>query len=200
MPRYRALVSTFKSTEMAIDRITNTLYFDDTGLTTDAGAIATDIAELFATYRPLPTGFDKVNCRLYDMAEPIPREIQGEHTTDVTSFQGAAGPREVALCLSFYSQRPLPRNRGRLFIGPWAQSQMQERPQPGPHDALNTLKTGLANIGSLDVKWCVYSPTTGPASSTSFKQISAGWIDDEWDTVRSRGLKATVRGAWTMEG
>jgi hypothetical protein len=33
-----------------------------------------------------------------------------------------------------------------------------------------------------------------------FEQVKGGWIDDEWDTVRSRGLRAIGRNAWTMDG
>jgi hypothetical protein len=202
MPRYRALVSTYKSDEMAIDRITNTVYFDDQGVTTDADGLAEDIANHFANYRPLPIGWNRVNCRLYDMAEPAPREIQGEFTATTTNQSGQAnGPREVALCLSFYADRNLPRNRGRLYLGPWTPGHMSERPGADPIAWTVNMRNGLANIGGVDVQWCVYSPTDSIGQATPvFKQVSAGWADDEWDTVRSRGLRAISRNAWTMEG
>lgn len=201
MPRYRALVSTYKSTEMAEDRVTNSLYFDDTGVTTGADGLAEDIATVFATFRQLPPGFDRVNCRMYDMGEPAPREIQGEFThTSPTVSSSPGAPREVALCLSFFSERNLPRNRGRIYIGPWSVTHMNERPSAGPIGSLEQLKTDLANIGGTDVEWCVFSPTTGPASPDSFKKVSAGWVDNEWDTQRSRGLRATARNAWEAEG
>jgi len=188
---------------MAIDKITNTVYFDDRGTVgTNPQNLATDIANLFATYRALPVGWDRVNVRLYDMAEPKPREIQGEFTnTTPTLGSTASGPREVALCLSFYAERNLPRNRGRIYIGPWNAGAMLERPTASLISSLNSLRTGLANIGGTDVQWCVYSPSgTLPGATPAFKQVSAGWVDDEWDTVRSRGLRAINRGPWTMEG
>jgi hypothetical protein len=204
MPRYRALVSTYKNTELAQDYITNTLYFNDTGIGTDAAGLAQDIAEVFATYRSLPTGWNRVNCRLYDMAEPAPREIQGEHTATVTVNGSPAGPREVALCLSYYAERNLPRNRGRIYIGPWTNGQMTERPAAAtgtdPLTILSNLRTLLANIGGVDVEWSVYSPTTPGGITEQFKKITGGWQDDEWDTQRSRGLRATARFAWEMEG
>jgi len=202
MPRYRALVSTYKSTEQAIDRITNTLYFDDQGFQTNALNLATDIANLFATYRSLPTGFNRVNCRMYDMAEPTPREIQGEFTnTTPTQSASPVAPREVALCLSYHSDRNLPRKRGRIYVGPWATGFMSERPQAASITSLQDLRTGLANIGGTDVQWCIYSPTRSlPGQTPVFEQVKGGWIDDEWDTVRSRGLRAIGRNAWTMEG
>jgi hypothetical protein len=202
MPRYRALVSTYKSTELSLDRITNTLYFDDKGATTNAGGLATDIANVFATYRTLPQGWDRVNVRLYDMAEPAPRQIQGEATNSATTqATTGVGPREVALCLSFRSDRNLPRKRGRIYIGPWQSNQLLERPQPSSIASLQTLRTSLANIGGPDVQWCIHSPTRSlPGQTPVFEQVKAGWVDDEWDTVRSRGLRALQRGAWTMEG
>ena len=202
MPRYRALVSTYKSTEQPIDRITNSLYFDDTGVTTDAAGLAEDIANLFATYRQLPTGWDRVNVRMYDMAEPTPREIQGEFTNTATNTTAdAVGPREVACCLSFHGDRNLPRSRGRIYVGPWWAASCQQRPGNGVINDLQALRAGLANIGGIDVRWCVFSPTKTPAGGTpSFEQIQGGWIDDEWDTVRSRGLRASARNPWTMEG
>ncbi len=202
MPRYRALVSTFKSTEQPIDRITNSIYFDDAGLTTDADGLAQDIATLFATYRSLPNGWDRVNVRMYDMAEPTPREIQGEFThTATTATPDAVGPREVACCLSFHGDRNLPRSRGRIYIGPWWAAQCQERPGSGVIADLQVLRQGLADIGGADVNWCVFSPTrTGASSTPVFEQVQGGWVDNEWDTVRSRGLRASARNPYTMEG
>ncbi len=200
MPRYRALVSTYKSTEQPIDRITNSLYFDDMGVNTNADQLAEDIAAIFATTRALPSGFNRVNVRMYDMAEPAPREIQGEFTnTAPVQSAGSTGPREVALCLSFYGDRNLPRQRGRIYVGPWIPG--GERPDAAAIASLITLKTNIANIGGVDVQWCVYSPTRSIGQSTPvFEQVQAGWVDDEWDTIRSRGLRGVVRNAWTMEG
>jgi hypothetical protein len=65
---------------------------------------------------------------------------------------------------------------------------------------LNTLRIELANLGGVDVQWCVYSPTTPGDMSDKFKQVTRGWIDNEWDTQRSRGLRATLRNGWAQEG
>lgn len=210
MPAYvRALVSTYKSTELAIDRITNTVYFkntEDFPLPTDWTALAQDIANLFATYRTLPAGFDRVNVRCYSMEDPVPREIRGEHTQTVAAGQigSNVGPREVALCLSFYADRNLPRNRGRIYIGPWEQTKMQERPAAStgtdPLTSLSLLHQGLQDIGATNIQWCVYSPRTSTDLSVAFKKVTAGWQDNEWDTQRSRGLRPTARYAWEGEG
>jgi hypothetical protein len=207
MPRYRALVSTYKSSELPKDWVTNSVYFDDHGVGTDATQLATDIATLFGTYRSLPLGWDRVNCRLYDMAEPAPRQIQGQFTYTATPVATASGPREVALCLSFYGDANLPSHRGRIYIGPWGYTSLTERPTSPQLTSMTALQVGLRGIGGVDVDWCVFSPklsagqgwTPTGGGEPDFEPISGGWVDDEWDTVRSRGLRLVARGAWTGE-
>jgi hypothetical protein len=41
----------------------------------------------------------------------------------------------------------------------------------------------------------VYSPTTGQT-----KKVEHWWVDDEWDTQRRRGLRATTRDEGTVSG
>jgi hypothetical protein len=201
MPRYRALVSTYKDTETPKDYITNTIYFDDQRVGTDAGNLAQDIATAFATWRVPPAGFNRVTVKMYDMAEPQPREIQAQRTVNMSPGPTASGPREVALCLSFHGERNLPRQRGRIYLGPFQST--PERPPYIP-EAL-ALAESLKGIGGLDVDWCVFSPTesklqgwTDAAGGTpKFHAIKGGWCDNEWDTQRSRGLRATTRNTFT---
>lgn len=199
----RVQVATYKLADLPIDWITNTVYFKKVG--GDVGdpnwqEIAEDVAELFGTYRSKPAGYNTIRAKVYDMEDALPRPIVGEHVFDATPYAtgGNSSPREVSLCLSFYAERNLPRNRGRIYIGPWAGA--VERPAAGDIAWLTALRTGLANIGGVNIEWCVYSPTTPGGLGAQFKQVSAGWIDNEWDTQRSRGLRATTRNPWTMEG
>jgi hypothetical protein len=46
----------------------------------------------------------------------------------------------------------------------------------------------LGALGGVDVDWSVHSPTAGTT-----EKVEHYWCDDEWDTVRSRGLRATTR-------
>jgi len=195
---YRMMVSTFKSTEMAEDHVVNTFYLrrEATILTDeDAGNLAQDAANLFKTYRQLPIGWDRTECRIYDIADPEPREPLAVKQGIGGGISGNCGPREVAFCLSYYADRNLPRNRGRMYLGPWRDTLMAERPGVGgsgisgePRVVVEDLQAGLRALGGVDVDWVQYSPTNGVA-----KDVTFWWADNEWDTMRSRGLKATAR-------
>lgn len=192
MPRYRALVMGRNTTADDEDVVSNTLYFDDHGIGTDAQNLAGDLADIYAANGVFMKGCDEVEVRFYDMGEPVPREIQGQATRAKTL--AISGPREVALCLSFYSQRNVPRNRGRIYLGPSTNG--TERPSDAVMTAAITLAHSFADLGGTDVDWCVFSPTTLTAGGTlndAFKPVSHVWVDDEWDTQRSRGLRATKR-------
>jgi hypothetical protein len=98
-------------------------------------------------------------------------------------------PREVALCLSYFGGRNLPGMRGRIFLpvaytGTWA----GVRPTSTLAGAALELADRLAAVGSGGTDWSVYSRTQGLAFS-----ITDSWVDDEWDTQRSRGLRSTTR-------
>jgi hypothetical protein len=193
MATIRALVSTYQSTVPdPAARIVNVPHFS-TDSPPNFEEMATDIAELFATYRRLPNTWDRVNCRLYDVAAAEPRPILAEATHTATGQQEASGPGEVAVCLSFYSERNLPRSRGRLYIGPWERTMMAPNVSTDGKNWLATLAQGLADIGGTGTDWAVYSPTDGAA-----KSVTNWWVDDEWDTIRSRGIKSTSRSSGTV--
>jgi hypothetical protein len=98
------------------------------------------------------------------------------------------GPRDVALCVSFYADRNLPRQRGRLYIGPIILSLLGERPDATLRDRLLSLADHLNGIGGVNVSWVVHSPTTN-----TDHDITYAWVNDVWDTMRKRDVKETVR-------
>jgi hypothetical protein len=51
--------------------------------------------------------------------------------------------------------------------------------------SLNLLNAGLA---TGTASWAVYSPTNNSAAL-----VANGWVDNEYDVIRSRGRKASVR-------
>lgn len=60
-----------------------------------------------------------VNVKVYDYAALTPRPILYENGFTLLAAGGSQSlPPEAAVCISYYSARNLPRQRGRLFIGP----------------------------------------------------------------------------------
>jgi hypothetical protein len=98
-------------------------------------------------------------------------------------------PREVALCLSYYSGFNRPSLRGRLYIpqilfGGTAGL----KPTVGQQNAVLALKDVFKAPGTSGHQWVVWSKRNKLASI-----VTNVWVDDEWDTVRSRGLRPTTR-------
>lgn len=194
MPQYRVQVTNSNPTEPVRDAIVNTFYLDTDVEIFDefqAGEIADDVNDLWSN---AVLSLGQFKTQIYLMSDPEPRRPIATKTKAVAAST-AIGPREVALCLSYYSEDNVPRRRGRMYLGPWAGSAMSERPGTPPITVLGTLAQGLADLGGLNVQWVVHSPTTG-----EYHNVTHRWIDNEWDTIRSRGRKATTRNLQAIEG
>jgi hypothetical protein len=194
MSKIRAQVITRTGDALARDHCVNTVYFDDFNIDPTAGtdwqAIADQTRDAFLQRQFIPGGYG-AEVKVYNMADAEPRPIKA--TAAFAGYPQASGgsqPREVALCLSYFSERNLPRFRGRMYIGPW--SNAFERPDFNQRNQLVQLAAALGAVGGPDVDWGLWSPTRN-----AFSKITAGWVDNEWDTVRSRGLKATTRNTFT---
>lgn len=119
-------------------------------------------------------------------------------------------PAEVALCLSFRGADTTARarNKGRVYLGPWAFPAMAAGGPDGigggthqysrPHNTLMAnigeaatilLASGHSGVGDGDpCPWVVWSRV-----DHQVRQVVTGWIDNEWDTQRRRGADATTR-------
>lgn len=195
MAQYRMQVALYEANDPARDEITNTFYLDTDTLTSDdVDQLCEDTVALWAGIDVIP-GFGRISCTAYNMADPEPRLPAGEFIGEYAAGSGSGMPREVALCLSYYAGRNTPRLRGRMYIGPFATSFAARRPSSAARDALAELAEGISGLGGVNVQWVQYSPTTG-----DFTNVTNYWIDDEWDTVRSRGLRATTRTTGTVSG
>lgn len=99
-------------------------------------------------------------------------------------------PREVALCLSYYSSYNRPRYRGRLYI-PYAfiTGSLGARPTDAQ---LDYVRIDWANALFRNLP-----PSMGGIVWSTIDKKAYGitnfWVDDEWDTVRSRGGRSTKR-------
>lgn len=170
------------------DWIMNTFYLAFGSVFTDDDweQLAEDACDVWVARSGYPNYVNIVKCSIYDMAQAEPRAPKATVSKPIAG-SGEGGPREVAVCLSYYAGRNLPRLRGRMYIGPWQQADMMERPAAVRTQAMG-IGTGIAALGGLDCDWKQYSPT-----NNLFTTVSNYWCDNEWDTVRSRGLRGDTR-------
>lgn len=191
---FRCLVMS-RDTAQPQNVCTNTLYFKNNSPTADEPeGLASDVLAIYVARSEFTCGANELEVRFYDMEDPEPRPILDQAKQTITKV--APGAREVALCLSFYANRNIPRRRGRLYLGPVAPA--TERPSDGFLNAALAMGDAFAALGGIDIDWGVFSPTDWREHPTNdaedfFYPVTDCWCDDEWDTVRSRGRKATKR-------
>jgi hypothetical protein len=201
------------------DYTTNTLYFRDStgidgviaevlfGAGADWNATAAAWAEaMHDFYEVSTTGHiffatgRGIKCSIYDMASPLPRPVLGAglSTLPASSEVSASGNPVVACTVSFYGGRNLPRQRGRLFLGPMlASAAGSYRLSSGANVGLVTdFKALLAALtvvgGGPSVTPVVYSP-----KSNETHAITNIWMDDRHDVIRSRAPAPTGRATAT---
>jgi len=191
---FRCLVMC-RDTAAPRDVTTNTFYLKNNSPTADEpDGLADDIVALWVARSEFTCGSNEVECRIYDMEDEEPRPILEQHKVAIPL--AVSGPREVALCLSYYADRNIPRRRGRLYLGPLHAT--TDRPSDAFMNAALGLGDALAALGGIDIDWVVFSPTDwaahpGDDAEDFAHPVSDCWCDDEWDTVRSRGRKSTRR-------
>lgn len=126
--------------------------------------------------------------KVYNAEGPPPHFPLGE-ASQGTAFTPTFEPNEIALCLSYYAQWNRPRFRGRLYIPKaFISGTAAKVPTSGQRDEVglwaNALGKGLPSGDYMGV-WS--------RVNHSFAQVTNWFCDDEWDTVRSRGLRSTAR-------
>lgn len=136
-------------------------------------------------------------CKLYTAGGPKPNYPYQEETFNLTSAPSGAGlPTEVALCLSFQGLRipgtPQARRRGRVYIGTLkATVNVNQRPASAAMNALRDAGVNLAadlEVAFTGARWAVWS-----ALDASAVPLTECWVDDSFDTQRSRGQDPTTR-------
>lgn len=188
MATYKVQVSTALDTILPRDRIVNTFHLDDHGALSDPSGLAEDTGALFET---IYSSGREIDVRLYDTGSP-PNYPLGQHVRNL-GVPGPAStrPREVAICLSYYGERNLPRTRGRMYICVAAGQNLTmstNRPNEFAANQCLDLATGIAGLGGPDVDWIYWSSIDG-----SHGPVKHAFVDDEWDTVRKRGFKPSTR-------
>lgn len=183
------------ATSLARDSIVNTLYFNVSQPTPvdeiDFDSLGNDLWTI-CVGRPWWQGC-YLDLRGYNMedAEPRPQKFHRTGTIAGTFYDS---PRQVALCLSYYADRNLAGQRGRLYLGPWTTS--GEYASTAQTDAVIALPPLLAGLGGVNVDWSLWSPT-----KNTHTRISDAWVDDSWDIIRKRKMPAkAARKTWSGNG
>jgi hypothetical protein len=195
------------------DRYVNTWWFARGGSTADRAAAANTISQRLGNFfnatdigLPLPlcaylseTAIDQargLEVRVYDTNESEPREPSTVVVPLVGFEATVALPSEVAVCLSYYSVRNIPRHRGRIYFGPLNLNAMSTADGMGDPNVSQSLIDTLQSRASIlsgytDLPWVVCS-----LRDQALREITAGWVDNAFDTQRRRGATATRRESW----
>lgn len=126
--------------------------------------------------------------RVYD-AKKAPPSYPLATATQAGTPPTSAAPRELALCLSYYSTWNRPRYRGRVYI-PFVFIGGSTPARPTGAQITSALGWKDILTGGLPAahNMVVYSRLNQEAYG-----ITNFWVDDEWDVMRSRGRKPTTR-------
>jgi hypothetical protein len=209
----RASVIFHNVSNLPADRFVNTFHFTGAANDTTYQGIAGLLRDFYWTNyqaNSLDHWFSPViyypELRMYDLNESDPRTPHGP--TDAQAWRtgwspggSQALPNEVAVTLSYYTDKNAPRKRGRLFIGPLSTMALETpsashpdaRVDDGLRAAVNASAYALAHqLVVPNVEWVLLSPTAGGSAGA----VQKGWCDDAFDTIRKRGAKASVRSAW----
>jgi hypothetical protein len=201
------------------DAVTNTLHFQRAaGMTHAAFCTATftplnnflNVAATPATRAPawwindqMSRGVGNVRFKAYDLSVAPPHVPVETTTTLGVTGDATSLPNEFALCLSFKGDVvpgvPLGRQRGRIYVGPLnlaaiagAEAAGDQRPTTGTGGIIDSLRYGFVKLATdlwaNGIKICVYSPT-----GNLLTPVTSCWVDNSFDTQRSRGAAATSR-------
>jgi hypothetical protein len=161
-----------------------------------------DFYDDLSGFLSLPIAQNAHEVKYYDLEQTTPPNYPvATGTFNLASAPTSPGlPSEVALCLSFQGQKvpgfPQNRRRGRVYIGPLAQTQNTAgRPGVSLISGINAAAVALCTslkAASVPADLAVWSQVDGDAVV-----VEDGWVDDAWDTQRRRGVQRTSRTTWT---
>ena len=200
MAQVRAQVVLQGGSGLPEDQFVNVFHFVTAGsYATDAPSVA---AALVTRYQAIQSYLSEyvlpaAEVKTYDLTTSEPRVPLVTPFTLTIQTSLMSLPSEVAVCLSFHGGPPVtPRRRGRVYLGPWNVSVLEAATSsstPKPHEGFVTqLSLFGAGLLDADLGWSIWSPTTA-----TFVTVFAGWVDNEFDTMRSRGGEATARQFFT---
>jgi hypothetical protein len=196
MARFNIQVATAADSILPRDRIVNVWHFDrPLALPENPGQLCEDMANIYDTIMAVGVGRHEYDVRLYAesvIGPPLAKFVKNPGIAAPSDW-----PREVALCLSFRGATNTPSTRGRVYLSPslMVSQQTSVRPGEGIRTVALEMATAVAGLGGADIDWGVFSP-----KNNTFTKVTVAYVDDEWDTVRSRGLRATTRTQLAVSG
>jgi hypothetical protein len=195
---YKVAIGVEVSTTLARDVMQVTPHFRDVNGQQAPAGLATALATNMTTYLKGTTR-GSVKVYLEDFNPSAPHQPLATATFGTAgAFLGNNAPRQLALCLSYYSLQNTKRYRGRLYIPrSWIWQNLTtppttvgERPTGGEMTSAmafvtSVLKPGVQPAGN---SWCVASHVDKVSRVTTDY-----WVDDNWDIIRSRGFRGATR-------
>jgi len=207
---YRTQITLNMNSNVPEDAVQNVLHFvlDELPANLQAG--------IDATTARIRTFYNAVRPHMSSLVSPGPHQVRyyealnpnpagPDFTTTFlldTAPTGSALPTEVALCTSWRGVPPeggletVATNRGRTYLGPLntATAGADGRPTAG----------FIANIVAASLALANQAPAAGGKLAifsrklASAVPVAGGWVDNEFDTQRSRGRDRTTRNIWTL--
>lgn len=134
--------------------------------------------------------------KFYSAVTTVPNYPLHEYSFNLANATGSVGlPLEVSLCASYQCDSattvPVRRRRGRIYI-------------PGFSEAANDTgrpsSTVVSSLADAYRDYCEavnalpdFTASVWSRANASLYPVERVWVDNEWDTMRSRGGKSTLR-------
>ncbi len=221
----RAVVTIARDTALPGDETTNTFHLRPIGSNKYQGGDLVQLQTFFSDfYNAVPPGAVVairallspvltsvgMTLTLYDLEDPsmpgAPRQPYAILPLTVAQPAGSAMAEEAAVAVTLVHKPESgenPRNlRGRLFIGPLNTSALEvitgrTRVSATARTtltlAIKRLAEEVGGMAPVDSSLGIYSPTTN-----AYNALESGWVDDAFDTIRSRGPAPTARTTYTI--
>ena len=217
----RVTVTIPRDTTFPGDETTNTFHFKTLTGGVFTAPQALDVAEALRKFyfvaapgaaAPIASNMSIVNqpqlltASFYDMTVPPPR-VPYAVLPMLPGNNMVATPQaeEAAVALTIQANPVTGQNqrnrRGRIFLGPLGSNAIVVT--DGRVRVTSAFRTNITAAAvklqqdiraiAVNTDWIVYSPTTGGEHI-----VESGWVDDAFDTIRSRGPNPTARTTFTV--
>jgi|SRR5687768_3209162 len=150
------------------------------------------------SYMPQSVITNTLKIKVYDLGDQPPR-FPKEFSYPIVPSASGPLPTQIACCLSYYSGRSLPRNRGRIFLGPLIASTIATVANVGPRfdpaflETVTQCAERLRNGNGQSVQWALLSQ-----ADSATKIINGGWVDDRPDIITGRAIDTKTRTLWGL--